>query len=760
MTTNHLLLYRLAELMLEHEQNTLPVDLLFDDEQIGDFVKSIQIDSPYQQMLLEGVLTESVRDEKLYVGFTVEGYFHFILGEVIYNQTQGLNPEVLKHLIENNELNGVNEGLEHCLIRDVQQDEYSRLMWLIDNNESNEISGNCIKPLATAFLNFKGLKENDVEYIDLIKNQIILVLRKLLDNPTENDFALLNKSISYLEYIGKNDVVKCLYQELNSNIKPRITHEAILFIKSIGQLKESDKNSKLELLEEKPIEADYYHTIGKQFESVADYNKAIKFHERALSIRQNNFGGTHPICGESYIELASNYKSQGDYDKSLDCCIKALKIFEEQYGNEHNLIGDVCNLMGVNYAGKNNLNLANKYYKKALEIRLKINGDQHPSTAKSYNNLGTFYNSIGEYDEALNNYNKSLKIFSNLKDPLIHIIYRNIGEVWIQKGDLEKAKEYFETSLSLRTAVSSDDHPDIARLYESLSDLWYRKNDFEKAKYYLEKSLKINNSIFGEFHLFTAWNLNKLGFIFSKNDLHKDAKEFYFRALKSSIKCNSNKDILQQIYSNIGLNSLEFNDNLKALEFYNKALEIQLEYFGKSHDDTILTYRNIGNIHLLLSDNKKAFYFLKKAAIGKALLHQKFFVRTSFLYGLYDQFYFYNLISSNEITNKKSKNYFLFWNYFYLNSILGWRLIFKLLNPKYRKEYDLKLNEGSSDKLKYRIINTLKSKSNVILYFVVIVLIFIPDGGEYVVELIKSSGIGLCIGFFIYNLQSAIVARE
>ena len=69
MTSNNLLLLRLAELMLQYEKNILPVDLLFDDDQIGDFVISIQIDSPYQQMLLEGVLTETVRDEKLYVSF-------------------------------------------------------------------------------------------------------------------------------------------------------------------------------------------------------------------------------------------------------------------------------------------------------------------------------------------------------------------------------------------------------------------------------------------------------------------------------------------------------------------------------------------------------------------------------------------------------------------------------------------------------------------------------------------------------------------
>jgi hypothetical protein len=50
MTTNHLLLYHLAELMLENEQHVLAVDTLFDDDVIADFVKSIQIDSPYKQM--------------------------------------------------------------------------------------------------------------------------------------------------------------------------------------------------------------------------------------------------------------------------------------------------------------------------------------------------------------------------------------------------------------------------------------------------------------------------------------------------------------------------------------------------------------------------------------------------------------------------------------------------------------------------------------------------------------------------------------
>ncbi len=154
MTGNHFLLYRLAELMLEHEQQILPVDLLFDDEQIGDYVKSVQIDSPYQQMLLEGVLTETVRDEKLYVSFTVEGYFHYVLGEVIYKQTIGKEPQALKYLFEDNQLNGIIEGTEHCLILDVQKNDLSRLMWLINNGVGNE--GIFALPLAFSFTNFQG----------------------------------------------------------------------------------------------------------------------------------------------------------------------------------------------------------------------------------------------------------------------------------------------------------------------------------------------------------------------------------------------------------------------------------------------------------------------------------------------------------------------------------------------------------------------------------------------------------------------------
>ena len=175
-----------------------------------DFVKSIQIDSPYQQMLLEGVLTEKVRHEKLFVSFTVEGYFHFVLGEVIYKRTQGLGADTLKQIVVENKLNGAKEGVEQCLIRDVQKDDLTRLMWLID--ESDLALELAVLPLAMAFISI------EIKY----------VLRNLLISPSYNDLILLEKVCLFFEIILKDNISDEIKRGLSEmdNLEKLIIHPA------------------------------------------------------------------------------------------------------------------------------------------------------------------------------------------------------------------------------------------------------------------------------------------------------------------------------------------------------------------------------------------------------------------------------------------------------------------------------------------------------------------------------------------------------
>lgn len=228
MTDNHLLLYRLAELMFEHERHILPVDLLFDDEQIGDFAKSIQIDSPYQQMLLEGVLTESVRDEKLYVSFTVEGYFHYVLGEVIYHQTEGLDAEALKQIVETNKLNDAKEGVEQCLIRDVQKDDFKRLFRLIDfGGASLDLS---IVPLAASFSCVISIIKKREE---IVLKRARFIIEKLYKFPSKNDDLVFLKCIDYLKSKYRSNELNGIQASLDLIVQQDYSDENILVLLKI-----------------------------------------------------------------------------------------------------------------------------------------------------------------------------------------------------------------------------------------------------------------------------------------------------------------------------------------------------------------------------------------------------------------------------------------------------------------------------------------------------------------------------------------------
>ncbi|MHA8067577.1 tetratricopeptide repeat protein [Aquirufa sp. ROCK2-A2] len=539
MTSNHLLLYRHAELMLQNEQHILPVDLLFEDEQIGDFVRSIQIDSPFQQMLLEGVLTESVREEKLYVSFTVEGYFHYVLGEVIFKQTEGCGAEVLKQMVEGNKLNGLKEGIEQCLIRDVNQNDLSRLMWLIDSG--GELLDLCSKPLAHTFLNIKGQINSEEELTQAYIAQIKKVTSELFADPTDNDLEALSKGIEYLEEKQKNNVIALIYQQINELIVPDNLKKSILYIKSIEHLPEAVRNDELQdladytIMEESELAALFYRSLGQQFSFVGNYEKAIYFHVKSLDILFKNQNEDHFSIGEAYNQLGEVLCNKGDYDEAIGHYIKSLSIRLKCFGELHYSIWESQNNLGEIWLNKGENEKAIEFLQKSLVLSLKIFGNHHPSTAITFNNLGSAWNSMGEKDLAIEFLEKSLairiKIFGN-QHQTTGESYNNLGSVWREKGDNDKAIEYYEKTIVIDLRFFGDQHPFTALTYNNLGVVWRKKGNYKMAAEYLEKSLEINLKVNGVDNPSTAIAYTNLGNVFNEKKDLKQAKEYYEKAFK------------------------------------------------------------------------------------------------------------------------------------------------------------------------------------------------------------------------------------
>ena len=412
MTSNHLLLYRLAELMLEHEQQMLPVDLLFDDEQIGDFVKSIQIDSPYQQMLLEGVLTESVHEEKLFVSFTVEGYFHYVLGEVIYNQTNGKGPESLKQIVEECKLNGAKEGVEQCLIRDVQKDDLTRLMWLID--EGGKLLEVCINPIAYALTKVNGNPKSDDEE-ESSNEQVELIINKLLDNYTDNDLKVINETISILKkqkYDLAQEVIRIFIQKISLTSKTiigvNLEHLRLLTVDEVRNF--CKKTLKAEQFDK--FDSQKTYEISTMYDYISDYETSIMFGKSALKKAELERLSIDLIA-MLHSHLGSIYVNNENYRKGIIELIRSAKIYKKIYISNIFKLDSIYNDIGLSLTRMHKLKLAKIFLEQSAEYCLKKNGIYSASYATSLNNLGLIELNQNNFENAIINFTRSLDIFKS-----------------------------------------------------------------------------------------------------------------------------------------------------------------------------------------------------------------------------------------------------------------------------------------------------------------------------------------------------------
>ena len=433
MTSNHTLIYRVSELMLKFQKNLFPVDEIFDDEQIGDFVKSIQIDSPYQQMLLDGVLTESIKDEKLYVSFTVEGYFHYVLGEVIYNQSTGQGTQFLLNIIEHNKLNGAKEGVEQCLIRDVNKNEISRVIEMIDlGGEAEKVAR---YPLAHAF----------------IKMQIENVFNALMEKPSISDWTVIKFVRGLLLNNQKQDVVNSLDGILKESENLRETISSLINAKS-----EIDFKDSLNLIS-------FYAEINALDQAKTFYTHFIEEAEKRSD--EESLVVALEQLGES------EYKRSGrdGYLAAMDALTKALAIREKELVPQKDRLKHTFKLLGSAYLSLGlQVIKSNEYFEKAKSILLEISNESAELAEVD------LYIGIVNFWRGLRGVGRWGKADPSLLENVNHDLFEYADE------QLQQAFNYSYKNLG-------KSHPKTLEAIHYLQEIWYTLGNYEKAIPWLRK---------------------------------------------------------------------------------------------------------------------------------------------------------------------------------------------------------------------------------------------------------------------------------
>lgn len=492
MTNNHLILYHLAELMLEKEQHILPVDELFEDNQIGGFVRSINIDSPYQQLLFEGVLTETIKKGQVMVSFTVEGYFHYVLGEVIYNHAKGKEPEFLKNIIENNQLKGAIEGVENCLFKDIDNNDYSRLMDLIDAGDLyNEL---CTYPLANSILKLP-LKEKNSDSTNIeLERHLLHLLDSLFSNPTENDFKVLISVCTELEKYYKRDYT---YLLVNLILDKRRKH-----------------------IKDAPY---YIYFTLLDFTSSKHRKELLTKLESELE-RQNESEKTN----KDIKKLGNYFRKNGEPKKAIECYLKVYSTFQKS--------PYFINCLAAAY-NLNNQNIeAKKHYERAYEL-IKNKGTCNYKSFEGqllYNLAIIEDDSAKEYDYLL----KAIEI-DEVTSGKYSLSYTQtltaIANNQLKRGETTKSKQNFKNVLKIQTQILGEKSEELAYTYDSYATSLSDLEEYEQAIEYFLKSFNIRKELYGWSYK-TYELLKSLGYYMSRNNDYARLESIYTEAVNNLSK--------------------------------------------------------------------------------------------------------------------------------------------------------------------------------------------------------------------------------
>ncbi|MFW9773836.1 MAG: TIR domain-containing protein [Promethearchaeota archaeon] len=220
---------------------------------------------------------------------------------------------------------------------------------------------------------------------------------------------------------------------------------------------------------------------------------SLKYIRKSLELRENIGNKQH--IAESYLELSNYYRiSEMDIDRAFYYTNKCLKIAEEIHYLR--LIASAHFNLGFIYSSKGELETGLSYYVLALSHFEKTNN--FIKYLGTMNNMALIYRAQGKLDKSTELLGKCIELVEGTKNNWLKVGY-NVGmvEVCLDKGDIEKAKEYSERVRQLRDIEKS---PYINRDYKYTKALILKESlrfkDRVKAEKLLRSLIEDENVIF------------------------------------------------------------------------------------------------------------------------------------------------------------------------------------------------------------------------------------------------------------------------
>ena len=350
----------------------------------------------------------------------------------------------------------------------------------------------------------------------------------------------------------------------------------------------------------------YYH-MGKYFEAEHYFQNMLD----SLAETDENLPGCYSNLGMiAYYGYGDYTKAYFNYSKALELEFQKPLLHKFTVGNIFNNLGNVLKQQGQ-------FDAALTHYSNVLELDLRREGQQGLLSAAAHLNIGILYNELGKYDLAIECMDQCLKIqLQELPKNHPHIAstfnYLALAQQNVRKYEISLAN--FRNALSIQLA-SMPNHPETAITYNNIGMCYVLGfENYTEALVNYEKALKIyENASFTSNHPALISLLTNIGFLYRRRENYTIAMEYYQRALQIQLEVASNHSNTAVIYNNI---AKIYQDGLQnsneAVLNYNKAVEIFRISLPKDHPDLGKTLSSMGDLYSHMDEYEQALISYKE----------------------------------------------------------------------------------------------------------------------------------------------------
>lgn len=236
-----------------------------------------------------------------------------------------------------------------------------------------------------------------------------------------------------------------------------------------------------------------YGFLGEYYEEYeGNYDKAIYFGERSLSLLKKITGEQCTDVGLCYNVIGLRMDYKGDYENALKYHQKALDI-RLKTGVGWAIAQSYKNI-GRCYEGKGDYLRAIAYYKKAKRNWL-FSSDSADLTHMAHQNLGRCYNKVQQYDSAIVVLNKALHQLKK-RDGHYYSYYalrslKNLGDAYGGLENPEKQLAFYQEAAKIANQLYTNKNPDNASIYKALGDYYNNKEEYHTALQHYQKALVV-----------------------------------------------------------------------------------------------------------------------------------------------------------------------------------------------------------------------------------------------------------------------------